>query len=58
MAHVQDELGAEFGAKIAFVSITLDPEHDTPEVLKDYAQLLGAKTRGVGLPDRIARGDP
>ena len=29
MAQVQDELGANFGTKIAFVSITLDPEHDT-----------------------------
>src|SRR3954471_19825806 len=29
MVDVQDALGAEFGAKIAFVSITLDPEHDT-----------------------------
>ena len=43
MARVQDELGADFGAKVAFVSITLDPEHDTPAVLKDYAQAWGAK---------------
>jgi protein SCO1/2 len=43
MARVQDELGAAFGAKVAFVSITLDPEHDTPAVLKDYAQAWGAK---------------
>jgi protein SCO1/2 len=46
MVDVQDELGAVFGAKIAFVSITLDPEHDTPEVLKDYAQFWGAKPEG------------
>src|SRR5262244_3677619 len=38
MVEIQDELGANFGAKVAFVSISLDPEHDTPEVLKDYAQ--------------------
>ena len=43
MVRVQDALGADFGAKIAFVSITLDPEHDTPAVLKDYAQAWGAK---------------
>ena len=43
MVDVQGELGAEFGAKIAFVSISLDPEHDTPAVLKDYAQFWGAK---------------
>jgi protein SCO1/2 len=43
MAQVQEELGPDFGTKVAFVSITLDPEHDTPAVLKDYAQAWGAK---------------
>jgi protein SCO1 len=38
--------GALFGAKIAFVSISLDPEHDTPEVLKDFAQFWGVKPEG------------
>jgi len=46
MVDVQDALGPEFGAKVAFVSITLDPERDTPEVLKDYAQFWGAKSQG------------
>jgi protein SCO1 len=46
MVDVQDELGADFGAKIAFGSITLDPERDTPEVLKDYAQFWGTKLKG------------
>ena len=46
MVDVQNALGAEFGAKIAFVSITLDPEHDTPAVLKDYAKSWGAKPNG------------
>jgi protein SCO1 len=46
MVQVQDELGADFSKKIAFVSISLDPEHDTPEVLKDYAQFWGAKPEG------------
>jgi protein SCO1/2 len=46
MVQVQDELGADFGKKIAFVSISLDPAHDTPEVLKDYAQFWGAKPEG------------
>ena len=46
MADVQDALGEKFGAKVAFVSITLDPEHDTPEVLKDYAEFWGAKPDG------------
>jgi protein SCO1 len=46
MVQVQDELGPDFGKKIAFVSISLDPEHDTPAVLKDYAQFWGAKPEG------------
>ena len=57
MAQVQDELGQNFGAKIVFVSITLDPEHDTSEVLKQYAQLFGAKPEGwaflTGSPEAI-----
>jgi len=55
--QVQDELGAKFGAKVAFVSISLDPEHDTPEVLKDYAQFWGAKPNGsvflAGSPEAV-----
>jgi protein SCO1/2 len=43
MVDVQDTLGTDFGTKVAFVSITLDPERDTPEVLKDYARFWGAK---------------
>jgi protein SCO1/2 len=46
MVDVQDALGALFGDKIAFVSISLDPERDTPEVLKDYAQFWGARPEG------------
>src|SRR6266516_300719 len=46
MAHVQDQLGGDFGAKIAFVSITVDPERDTPEVLKQYAGTFGANLNG------------
>ena len=57
MVQVQDELGADFGKKIAFVSISLDPEHDTPEVLKDYAQFWGAKPDGwsflTGSPEAV-----
>ena len=46
MARVQDELGADFGSKIAFLSISVDPEHDTPAVLKEYAEALGADLAG------------
>jgi protein SCO1/2 len=46
MARVQDALGADFGTEIAFLSITVDPEHDTPEVLKEYAEALDADPAG------------
>jgi protein SCO1 len=46
MAQVQDELGPVFGPKIAFISITVDPERDTPEVLKQYAQMFAVKLAG------------
>ncbi len=59
MARVQDELGSDFGTKVAFVSITLDPERDTPEVLKQYAKAFKADLAGwsflTGEPGRSAR---
>ena len=42
LARVQDLLGEDFGRSIFFVSITLDPERDTPVVLKTYAQKFQA----------------
>lgn len=46
MAQVQDSLGDQFGRDIVFVSITVDPQRDTPEVLKQYAESFGANPRG------------
>ena len=46
MAAVQKKLGSAFGPKIAFVSITVDPERDTPDVLKEYAQNFNANLNG------------
>ena len=46
MSLVQDRLGRDFGTKIVFASITVDPEHDTPEMLKWYAQAYGADVPG------------
>jgi protein SCO1/2 len=58
MSFVQDRLGSDFGAKIAFVSITVDPERDTPEVLKEYGEAFGANFAGwfflTGPPSAIA----
>lgn len=57
MAQVQDALGADFGPRIAFLSITVDPERDTPEVLKQYAAAYGANVAGwsflTGTPTEI-----
>jgi protein SCO1 len=46
MSLVQDRLGADFGTNVAFVSVTIDPERDTPDVLKLYAQMYGADVPG------------
>jgi protein SCO1/2 len=46
MARVQDELGSDFGSTVAFVSITVDPERDTPAVLKEYAAAFDANLAG------------
>jgi len=42
MARIQKLLGERVGRDIFMYSITLDPEHDTPEALKAYAERFGA----------------
>jgi protein SCO1/2 len=46
MSLVQGQLGPDFGNKVVFASITVDPERDTPEMLKSYAQMYGADIAG------------
>ena len=57
MGQVQDSLGDRFGKDIVFVSITVDPQRDTPAVLKQYAEIFGANPQGwyflTGAPDAI-----
>jgi protein SCO1 len=57
MAGLQNRLGRNFGPKVYFVSITVDPERDTPEVLKQYARVHGANPAGwaflTGTPAEI-----
>ena len=48
LAGIQKRLGSDFGSKVHFVSITVDPERDTPEVLKRYAEAYKANTGGWG----------
>ncbi len=42
LARVQELLGARVGDEIRMVSISLQPEHDTPEVMAAYAKTYGA----------------
>jgi protein SCO1 len=57
MSFVQDRLGSDFGTRIVFISVTVDPEHDVPDVLKQYAEAFGADPAGwffaTGDPDSI-----
>lgn len=57
LAGLQARLGAEFGSQVFFVAVTVDPEQDTPEVLKRYAQAHGANLAGwaflTGTPAEI-----
>ncbi|HKB15085.1 MAG TPA: SCO family protein, partial [Planctomycetota bacterium] len=40
--RVQEALGDRVGRDVFFYAITLDPEVDTPEVLRGYAEAVGA----------------
>ncbi|PWK06994.1 SCO family protein [Tumebacillus permanentifrigoris] len=56
MAHIQDQLKQknEFGKDVEFVSISFDPERDTNEVLKQYADRLHMDRSGW----KVLRGTP
>jgi cytochrome oxidase Cu insertion factor (SCO1/SenC/PrrC family) len=41
--QLQDSLGERVGKDVRLVSITVDPENDTPKTLKQYAAGVGAK---------------
>lgn len=43
LKQVQNELGDRIGKDIFMYSITLETEHDTPEMLKAYAELFHVK---------------
>jgi protein SCO1/2 len=57
MAGLRDKLGPDFGSKVYFLSITVDPERDTTEVLKRYAEAYKANLAGwaflTGTPAEI-----
>jgi protein SCO1/2 len=43
LTRVQDLLGAQVGRDVFMYSISLEPEHDTPAVLKDYMHMFNVK---------------
>lgn len=59
LVGVQRRLAADPKARVRFVAITVDPETDTPEVLKGYAQAIGADPAGwsflTGTPAEVQR---
>jgi len=58
LAKIQKIFGDRVGRELFMYSFTLKPEHDTPEVLKAYAQMYDAKpgwTFLTGTPDDMER---
>lgn len=57
MTSLQGRLGGDFGPRVRFLSVTVDPARDTPEVLKRYAEGHGAQSAGwaflTGTPSEI-----
>ena len=57
MVGLQNRLAAGFGPRAFFLSITVDPQRDTPEVLRRYAVAHGANLVGwaflTGTPSEI-----
>jgi protein SCO1/2 len=57
MAMLQRKLGRDFGPQVRFVSITVEPEVDTPAVLSAYAKRFDANPAGwtflTGSPSEI-----
>ena len=51
MRRIQDQTAAEF-PDVRFVSFTVDPAHDTPPVLAEYAEaaISGTPTAGSFSP--------
>jgi len=57
LATLGQRMGKDFGTKVTFVAITVDPERDTPDVLSSYARAHGARGAGwaflTGTPAQI-----
>ena len=57
MVGMQKKLGKDFARRVRFVSITVDPERDTAQVLREYGERRGADFAGwsflTGTPAEI-----
>lgn len=57
MKLIADKLGPGLGSKVSLVSVTVDPEHDRPSRLLDYAKAFKANVKGwyflTGSPAQI-----
>ncbi len=57
LVGVAKDLGPKLGSQVRMISITIDPEHDTPKKLKEYAQRLDAERAGwlflTGTPQAV-----
>lgn len=57
LTGLQARLGPALGRRVVFMAITVDPERDTPVVLRQYAEHHGADARGwaflTGTPEEI-----
>lgn len=49
LVSVQQRLGEQFGSEVYFVTVSMDPETDRPERLKQYAEAMGCDLRGWSL---------
>ena len=50
-----DGIGPELAAKVRLVFVSIDPERDTPEIVKDYAGHFRPGTVGLtGTPEQVA----
>jgi protein SCO1/2 len=54
LGQVQRGVGARSGRDVFIYSVTVDPEHDTPEVLARYAEHFGAKSGWLFLTGTLA----
>lgn len=57
LVMIQKALGMAFGKEVFFLSVTVDPRHDQPAVLRRYAVALGCDLTGwaflTGTPEQV-----